>query len=270
MDKNIVAEYLSRERQEKLFYNVLIKTKTSSYYLIATSEDEISKIVDSYQRAIEGGVMVNSQRVFLRDILIYKIFDLSKTDHDIRGEIIDYVKKVCKSLFQSRMSEEVFDYVGKDVTEIFPLGEWGEKSVVAITMPAKGNYINETRIGELRLLGKSKFDLTKLIRMCEEVNSCNLDDSWFAVGALVRSIVDHVPPIFECKSFAEVANNYSSPGKAKSFKDSMDHLDKSMRKITDSFLHSHITSSETLPNENQVDCKRDLDVLLGEIVRILK
>jgi hypothetical protein len=50
----------------------------------------------------------------------------------------------------------------------------------------------------------------------------------------------------------------------------MEQLDKSMRKIGDTILHSQITKSETLPNSTQVDCRRDLDRLLEEIVRILK
>lgn len=50
----------------------------------------------------------------------------------------------------------------------------------------------------------------------------------------------------------------------------MIHLDKSLRKIADSFLHTQIRKKETIPNATQVDFRRDLDVLLGEIVRILK
>ena len=130
--------------------------------------------------------------------------------------------------------------------------------------------MNFTRIEELKKIKCGKFDLLKLIKLSEELNSSYYSNNLFAVGAIVRSIIDHIPPVFNCKSFTEVVNNYSSQGNSRSFRGSMENLDKSMRKISDSFLHSHITKSETLPNEHQVDCKRDLDVLLGEIVRILK
>ena len=43
-----------------------------------------------------------------------------------------------------------------------------------------------------------------------------------------------------------------------------------MRNISDSFLHSQIRQKEVLPNSTQVDCKQDLDVLLSEVVRVLK
>jgi hypothetical protein len=83
---------------------------------------------------------------------------------------------------------------------------------------------------------------------------------------LTRAIIDHVPPIFGAKTFNEVASNYSG---TKSFKDSMLHLSNSARKIGDSHLHVQVRSRESLPNRTQVDFSRDLDVLLGEIVRIL-
>jgi len=83
---------------------------------------------------------------------------------------------------------------------------------------------------------------------------------------LVRAIADHIPPIFEKSTFTEVANNHGS----KSFKESMKNLDNSSRKISDSHLHTQIRKKEVLPNSNQVDFSNDLDVLLGEIYRVLK
>jgi hypothetical protein len=129
-------------------------------------------------------------------------------------------------------------------------------------------YVNSSRIQELNNLKKkvNKFDLIKLIKMCEELNKCYSNECFMAVIMLNRSILNHVPPIFNEKTFKEVLNNYKSP---KSFKDSMDHLEKSSRKIADSYLHIPIRKNETLPNATQVNFRNDLDVLLGEIVRIL-
>lgn len=84
---------------------------------------------------------------------------------------------------------------------------------------------------------------------------------------MTRVIVDHIPPIFGMNSFSEVANNYNG---TKSFKDSMQHLDKSLRKIADAALHTQIRKRETLPNRTQINFYNDLDVLLAEIVRLLK
>lgn len=131
------------------------------------------------------------------------------------------------------------------------------------------NYFFEpSRIEQLRLINSTKFDLSKLIQYCIEANACFESECFLAVSMLCRSILDHVPPIFGCKSFGEVANNYSSG--SKSFKQSMDHLENSLRKIADSYLHVQIRKKESLPNRTQVNFSSDFDLLLSEIVRILR
>ena len=131
----------------------------------------------------------------------------------------------------------------------------------------KDIYIDVTRIEQLENISKKKFDLVKLIEILKELNICYTNGCYLAVITLTRALIDHVPPIFNCKTFSEVANNYGGP---KSFKDSMKHLENSSRKIADQHLHCQIRTSETLPNEIQINFSNDIDVLLAEIVRILK
>ena len=50
----------------------------------------------------------------------------------------------------------------------------------------------------------------------------------------------------------------------------MTHLATSARGIGDQHLHSQIRASEILPSIVQVDFSNDLDVLVAEIVRVLK
>jgi hypothetical protein len=127
-------------------------------------------------------------------------------------------------------------------------------------------FVDPSRLQELRAITSSKFDLRRLIALCEELNSASAANAVHAIAMLTRAIVDHVPPIFGAKTFAEVANNY--PG-AKSFRDSMQHLNNSARRIADAHLHVQIRPREVLPTRVQVDFSRDLDVLLSEIVRLL-
>lgn len=126
-------------------------------------------------------------------------------------------------------------------------------------------YVNLKRIEELRSVNSPEYDLKRLISKCEELNRCYENECFFSCAMLVRSIIDHVPPIFGKNNFSEVTGSYGT----RSFKDSMIHLEKSSRKIADSYLHTHIRRKESLPNETQVDFSRDLDVLLAEIIRIL-
>jgi hypothetical protein len=139
---------------------------------------------------------------------------------------------------------------------------------VQVSSPLTSWFVDTTRIAELHAIKSQDFDLSKLLRYCEELNTSFRSNCFLAVPMLGRAILDHVPPIFVCKSFAEVANNYA--GGTKSFKQSMQNLENSLRNIADAHLHVQIRKSESLPNVTQVNFSADLDVLLAEIVRLLK
>jgi hypothetical protein len=130
-----------------------------------------------------------------------------------------------------------------------------------------GTYVHPQRIEELSALRPKSVDLTKLLTILGEINVCHQNRCYFALAALVRTVLDHVPPVFGYKSFSEIANSHAG---GKSFKESMNHLDSSARKIADQHLHAQVRNSEVLPNIVQVDFSNDLDVLLAEIVRVLK
>lgn len=128
-------------------------------------------------------------------------------------------------------------------------------------------YIAPSRIEELTRLTAPQFDLAKLLELLRELEACHRQACYFAIAALVRTILDHVPPIFGFRTFAEVAANY---GGGRSFKDSMIRLQESARTIADQHLHAPIRAREVIPAFPQVDFRPELDLLLAEIVRKLK
>ena len=128
-------------------------------------------------------------------------------------------------------------------------------------------YVDPDRINELKALPVAQFDLAKLIRMCEELNICFAGECYLAMIMHTRAIIDHVPPIFACKSFSEVASSYVG---MRSFKEAMATLDTTSRKIADHYLHGQVRRSEALPNATQVDFSNALDLLLAEVGRVLK
>jgi hypothetical protein len=130
------------------------------------------------------------------------------------------------------------------------------------------SILADSRIAELRRLTSPRFDFRKLVRLCEEINKAYSEDCYFATAMLTRGLLDHVPPVFGFKTFIEVANNYAGGGK--SFKETMQHLENASRKVADAHLHTLMRKSETLPTAQQVNCGQQLDLLLSEIVRIMK
>jgi hypothetical protein len=128
-------------------------------------------------------------------------------------------------------------------------------------------YVDPDRINELKALSPPIYDLARLVRLCEELNVCFAAECYLAMIVLTRAIIDHVPPIFGQRTFADVANNWAG---GKSLKESFLHLDGSSRKIADHYLHAQVRKSEPLPNAVQVNFSNALDLLLAEVVAKLK
>lgn len=125
--------------------------------------------------------------------------------------------------------------------------------------------INRIRIEEIKKLNSKKFDFGKLIKLLEEVNDNYSLGNYFALSAVCRSIVDHIPPIFEKENFEQVASNYGGKSIKKSFK----RLNDSMKTIANIHLHEQIRKKEPLANINQIDFGPELDLLLVEIITII-
>lgn len=126
-------------------------------------------------------------------------------------------------------------------------------------------FVSPTRIESLQESQNNNFDLSKLIRMCEEVNHCFNMECYYATSMLLRAIVDHIPPIFGQQDFANVIAQHGS----RSTKRSLEFLQLGLRNIANAHLHEHIQSREILPNATQVNYSPQLDVLLGEVLRKL-
>lgn len=136
----------------------------------------------------------------------------------------------------------------------------------ATVRPTKQPYVDPSRLHAIRTATSSKWDFARLAQMCGELNVAHENECHMSVAMLVRAVVDHVPPIFGCRNFSDVANNYAG---AASFKKSMAHLDKSLRNIADAHLHSQIRRRESIPTGAQVNVfSADLDVLLSEVLRL--
>ncbi len=127
------------------------------------------------------------------------------------------------------------------------------------------DYINQSRISEIKTLDSSEFDFMRLVQICKEINSSARSNNYLAVGALIRMLLDHIPPIFGFNTFKEVAANYQS---GKSLKATLKNLENSSRNISDGILHQKIRRKETLPSKNQINFSPDIDVLIGEIIRV--
>lgn len=229
--------------------------------------DSLHSLGEDADTAWEYGIQQALNR-YMGEILEFCVSVSARYD-DGQVLIEDFLEPYDKFIesFRREKREQEKKWLAKSEGQVDKLKQQFSTVSTVSTGSTSEVYVDLERIKELRAVKSDRFDLLKLIELCEELNRSYASGCYLAVAMLVRAILDHVPPILECKGFAEVASNY---GGSKSFKQSMANLENSQRKIADAHLHGQIRKKETLPNKTQVNFSSDLDVLLAEIVRVLK
>lgn len=132
-------------------------------------------------------------------------------------------------------------------------------------------FVNEQQIEDIIQLGAmSNFDVTRLTRLCEELNSSYAIGNLMAAAMLMRAIKDHCPPIFKQSNFTSVIAQL--PGKPDSSKKKqLGRLEGPLKDVADKHLHTQISGHDPLPTDTQINSfQSDLDALLIEIARRLK
>ena len=245
-----------------------------AYKLFKTSIEELNEVLAASQIEIEENHVSRVRR--LGQVASKKNLDLEHTwNNDPWAAYCDYDDS------NFRLAEALYiDSAGMtaDMVDLQNLADRLKDFVGRRAVPASAtqtpllslvpnDFVDASRLEELRSIKSRQFDLARLIRLCEELNVCYSNGCYMATAMLTRAILDHVPPVFDLNRFSEIASNYKG---SKSFKESMQHLQESLRNIADQHLHTQIRNSENLPTKVQVNFSASVDVLLSEIVRLLK
>lgn len=123
-------------------------------------------------------------------------------------------------------------------------------------------FVDEKIISKLKVTHFSNLDTSKLVRLCEELNDCYTHGNYIACLLLIRSVMNHIPPIFGKRTFAEVAAQ-----SGRSVKKILKLLDDSARPLSDFHNHMLMRSKEVLPSRGQVEpCQGSFEVLISEVI----
>lgn len=129
-------------------------------------------------------------------------------------------------------------------------------------MASNSAFLNADLLLALKALPAPKLDVSKLVKMCEELNDSNARGNYIAAALLIRAVMNHVPPIFGAKSFKEVISQSS-----RSVKAVLARLDDEARPIADLHNHMHIRKAEHVPSKNQIEpCKAPFEILIAEVI----
>jgi hypothetical protein len=123
-------------------------------------------------------------------------------------------------------------------------------------------FLEPSVLAKLRGTTSSIFDFTKLVRFCEELNDAYGRGNYLSCVLLLRAVMNHVPPVFGCRTFAEVAAQ-----SGKSLKAIFERLEDNARPIADLHTHALIRGKESLPTKHQVEpYKASFEVLIQEVI----
>jgi hypothetical protein len=124
------------------------------------------------------------------------------------------------------------------------------------------SFVDPKILEKLRLVEGFEFDMSKIIRFCEELNSSFNASNYLASTLLLRALINHIPPIFGHKTFLQVVSHAS-----KSRRELFKPLDDTARDVADLHTHDLIRHKEVLPTKNQLEPFRaNLEFLLQEVL----
>jgi hypothetical protein len=142
------------------------------------------------------------------------------------------------------------------------LNELAQDPTYATQGAANSVFLDSDILLKLKSTRCDGLDPSKLIKMCEELNDAYARGNYITSLLLMRAIMNHVPPAFEARTFAEVVAK-----SGRSIKAILSRLDDEARPIAD--LHTHILMrpSEHLPTKHQIEpYKAGFEILIQEIL----
>lgn len=121
--------------------------------------------------------------------------------------------------------------------------------------------INPGQIERMAKLRSKSLDSAFLVKLCEEINSSYAHGNVLAAILLMRTVLNHVPPVFGYETFEQVVANAS-----KSMKENFEHLQEGLRKVADFHAHRKIAPMESYPSVTQVEpFKPQFELLLQQV-----
>jgi len=123
-------------------------------------------------------------------------------------------------------------------------------------------FLNTEVLCELKAIKDSRLDVSKLIKLCEELNDAYARANYISSALLIRTVLNHVPSVFGSTNFNDVVEQSGRSAKA-----ILKRLNDEARPIAD--LHTHILmrEKENLPSKNQIEpYKAAFEVLIQEVV----
>ena len=127
-------------------------------------------------------------------------------------------------------------------------------------------FVTKSYILALENITHQNFDVTRLVKYCNEINDNYRLKNYSSVIFLCRAVLDHCPPVFGFPTLESLSEQLPTRN---SLKKISSRLNTSPKKIADHHIHKRIGVKEVLPVLEEIDFKNDMNFLIGRIVEEL-
>ncbi|MET8130051.1 hypothetical protein ABZV67_44725 [Streptomyces sp. NPDC005065] len=174
-----------------------------------------------------------------------------------------------RSVLRYRKVTTVSDYVD---AECAFAAEWAQELLPAAPVPelehVRGPYIDLGLLADLEAAGEtSAWSLDKLLGLALELNSNYSASHPYSCQALIRAIIDHIPPAFGQPGFAGVVSSHKWGSKT-----DRDHAKRlsEYRTTGDDVMHRQIRNDPGLITMDDLPPRTQLNAVLRELLLVLR
>ncbi|MFB7707490.1 hypothetical protein [Streptomyces sp. NPDC056105] len=183
-------------------------------------------------------------------------------------------REVTRSVLQYRTVQSVEEYIEK-TCEIVLRAAAQYAPVAAVveaptpTGPERAPYVDLALLKELEeAAAKTTWKLRKLLDLCRELNDNYVADNPYACAALIRALLDHVPPVFGQKGYAAVASQHTFTMQRTDKEHAKKLLD--FKSVADDVMHRPIGTSVPVVGMGDLPEPVRLNALLQEMLTVLR
>jgi hypothetical protein len=258
-----------RNTTQTSYYHVRVSTKSKPTWdevKLDLSDDELeSRFVTPYR---EGRpIVINGATIPIDDLKALRINRTDQPSAELRP-IVKAEQRTQKSVVLGLPEDWRIADKGADATDQFitePPGSAAKQATVPPSQPAAlpglPSYVDKQIIDAIRAKdGKIKLNVTKLLALINELNDNYRQTFTYSAHAMLRAILDHIPPILNCPDFKAVANNYSWGQTDKAYMKKL--LDFKLN--ADDALHRQISSKPDLLSLHDLPPRTWINQLLQE------
>ncbi|MFJ7905201.1 hypothetical protein ACIQ6V_32745 [Streptomyces sp. NPDC096198] len=182
-------------------------------------------------------------------------------------------REVTRTVLQYRGVDTVEEYVARTCEAVIATAAQYAPAPAAVEAPVaapeRGPYIAIGLLDDLdQAAQKTGWKVHKLIGLCRELNDNYVAGNPYACAALIRAVLDHIPPVFGHQDFKQVAAQYAFTVK----RTDKAHAQRlaAFKDIADDVMHRPISATVPVIGMNDLPEPARLNAVLQELLSILR